>query len=93
MQNDRFEWDDVKALGNERKHGVTFDDATRVFDDPNVLIEPEFDAQEEREISIGLARDTVPYVVSTDRWDRIRIISARKANRHEQDRYYRQAHS
>ena len=45
----RFEWDPVKARTNQRKHGVTFDDAMHVFDDPHALFE-EDRAESEGEI-------------------------------------------
>jgi uncharacterized protein len=91
MRDHRFEWDDAKAESNAYKHGVTFEEATGVFDDLNALIEPDDDEPEERDTTIGLAFGNLLFVVSTDRSYRIRIISARRANRHEQDRYYRQA--
>jgi uncharacterized protein len=93
MKDERFEWDDAKAEANIRKHGVTFEDARRVFDDPNALMESDDDTGEARDLTIGVTSENVLFVVSTERGDRIRIISARRATRHEQDHYYRQAHS
>jgi uncharacterized protein len=93
MRDDRFEWDDAKADANVRKHGVTFEDARRVFDDPNALMESDDGTDEARDLTIGVSSGNVLFVVSTERGDRIRIISARRATRHEQDHYYRQAHS
>lgn len=92
MRNDRFEWDDAKARSNLEKHGVSFEEASAVFDDPNALVEQdESDPYEERWATIGLADDRIFFVVSVERRERIRIISARRADRHEQDRYHRQA--
>ena len=93
MQSDRFEWDDAKARRNLDKHGVSFEDATLVFDDANALVEPDdSDDDEVRWSTIGMSQDLILFVVSTERQgNRTRIISARRATRHEEDRYYRQA--
>jgi len=91
MQSDRFEWDDDKARSNYRKHGVDFEDAIVALEDPNRLeeIDTQFAYDEERMQVIGMAHRDVLFVVVTVRDDDIcRIISARKATRHEQDRYY-----
>jgi hypothetical protein len=87
MRNDEFEWDDGKASANLRKHRVSFEDACSVFDDPMALVEADDDPDESRDITIGLSAKGILYVVSTERGTRTRIISARKATRHEQDRY------
>ena len=93
MQNDRFEWDDEKARKNLVKHGVSFEEASLVFDDPNFVVEPDDSSSyEERWRTMGLALGRLLFVVSTERnGNVIRIISARTASRHEEDRYYRQA--
>ncbi len=41
MQNDRFEWDEDKARANLAKHGVSFEEAALVFDDPDYVVEPD----------------------------------------------------
>ncbi len=87
----QYEWDDAKAAENLRKHGVDFTDAIAAVEDPNRLedIDPRFEYGEERIQVIGVARGGVLFVVVTLRdEDLCRIISARKATRHEQDRYY-----
>ena len=92
MQNDRFEWDDDKAKKNLDKHFVSFERAAAVFDDDFALTEIDDAADEERWRTIGQDIDRILVVIWTERYEnRIRIISARKAERHEQDRYYRQA--
>jgi uncharacterized protein len=93
VRDDRFEWDDAKADSNRRKHGVTFVQATETFDDPHGFDEWDDDPDEERWHRIGMTRSGVLIVSHTDRGNRIRIISARRANTHEQDRYQRQTHS
>ncbi len=91
MRNDRFEWDDDKAWLNLAKHKVSFETATAVFDDPNAVIDADDEPDEERWQTIGLASNNILFVIWTERHGNIiRIISARKANSLEQDRYYRQ---
>jgi uncharacterized protein len=91
MRYVQYEWDDEKAALNLRKHGVDFLDAIAALEDPNRAeeIDAQFDYGEERIQVIGIAHGTVLFVVVTFRGeDTFRIISARKATRHEQDRYY-----
>ena len=85
-----FEWDDAKATSNLRKHGVSFEDAVTVFDDPLAVTrgDPDHSEDEQRFLTIGNSRGSHLLVVChTDRPDRIRLISARNANRQER-RYY-----
>jgi uncharacterized DUF497 family protein len=85
-----FEWDAKKSLANLKKHGVSFEDASTVFADPNALTIPDelHSKNEARELTIGTARSTRILVVShTDRHNRIRIISARKATKKELKQY------
>ena len=84
----RYEWDNGKAAENLRKHGVDFTDAVAALEDRN-RIDTRFEYGEERVQVIGMAGGDVLFVIVTLRdEDRCRIISARKATRHEQDRYY-----
>ena len=85
-----FEWDNAKSLENLRKHGIAFEEAKLVFDGPILTrIDDRADVDELREITLGaLSPDAVIVVVHTDRNDRIRLISARKANRRERKIYY-----
>jgi len=89
MESDEFEWDDAKAEANLRKHKVSFRAASRVFDDPLVVIEQDLseDYGEDRFLAIGLVADLLMAVAYTERGDRLRIISARKANAHERRTY------
>jgi uncharacterized DUF497 family protein len=87
----QYEWDNGKAAENLRKHGVDFADAIAALEDPNRLeeIDTRFEYSEERIQVIGMVRGDVLLVIITLRGeDSCRIISARKATRHEQDRYY-----
>lgn len=85
-----FKWDADKARTNERKHGVSFDEAATVFEDPlSIAIpDPDHSEDEDRFILMGstyLGRVLV--VVHTDRVDNIRIISARLATKTERRAY------
>ena len=87
----RYEWDNGKAAENLRKHGVDFRDAIAALEDLNRLeeIDTHYVYDEERIQVIGMTRANVLFVIVTQRdGDTCRIISARKATRHEQDRYY-----
>lgn len=86
----KFEWNANKANLNEKKHGVSFEEASTVLSDPlSITInDPLHRENEERWVTIGQSnqRRTL-VVVHTERGDAIRLISARLANTHEQNRY------
>jgi uncharacterized DUF497 family protein len=86
----KFEWDPEKAAPNLQLHGVTFELATVAFGDPRRLedLDDREDYGEERTVLIGYARGSLLTVVYTERGRSSRIISARRATRNEQDRYY-----
>jgi len=88
-----FEWDQEKAIANEKKHGVSFSEALTVFSDPLELTisDPDHSLGEYRFLSIGQSSFGNLLVVSyTERYqNQIRIISARKATKHEQKHYER----
>jgi uncharacterized protein len=90
MRDERFEWDDRKAQTNLRKDDVPFQMARLVFDDPAALDELDDELDEERFRRVGLANGLLLMVVYTMRGTRFRIISDRKANRHEQENYFGQ---
>ena len=88
MRDDEFEWDDRKSKGNESRHGVTFDLARLVFDDPNAIDRLDLDEPgEDRELITGLVGDVLLTVCFVERGRRKRIISARKATYREQIDY------
>lgn len=91
MIDDEFEWDAEKAASNLRKHGVAFADAQRVFDDAFAIHDLDADAGygEQRMVAVGMVNGILLAVVYTERGDRTRLISARKATKHEQVEYYR----
>jgi uncharacterized protein len=84
----RFVWDSRKAARNLKKHGVSFEEAATAFEDPHGAYYPDT-IHEERFILIGyLRRQRLLYVVHAEvAVDHIRIISARKATRHEKRHY------
>ena len=86
-----FEWNPTKALNNEAKHGISFVEAATVFGDPLELTisDPDHSEGEYRYISIGRSIHGNLLVVSyTERAENhIRIISARRATKHEQKQY------
>ena len=89
----RFEWDDAKAHANFRAHGVSFDLARTAFKDPFAIerLDDREDYGEERFVLIGRAEGNILlFVAYTEREDRIRIISARRATEYEQDDYFQQ---
>ena len=92
MTDDEFEWDYAKAASNWEKHGVRFEDACSVFRDPFAveLLDDREAYGEERYILIGITLNGLLVVVYTERNDRHRIISARKAEPNEQ-RFYHEA--
>jgi uncharacterized protein len=86
----RFEWDDNKAESNAVKHGITFEEAVTVFDDPDLLFtqDSQHSQGEEREWAIGATENgSIVVVVFTMRDKQIRIISARIATKREYQRY------
>ncbi|MDE1147419.1 MAG: BrnT family toxin [Azospirillaceae bacterium] len=85
-----YQWDEQKAAINFAKHGVRFEEAQAVFNDPFALewTDEREDYGEERFIIIGMAEGRLFCVVYTLRNDNIRIISARGAEPHERRRYH-----
>lgn len=87
----RFEWDKRKATSNLKKHGVSFDEASTVFDDPSALIFPDDDHSEaeERELIIGYSVVRRLLIVGfTERTgETLRLISARGVTRKERQSY------
>jgi uncharacterized DUF497 family protein len=92
VNEDRFQWDTEKAAANLRHHGVAFDTAITAFRDPFAIewIDDRENNDGERVNRLGMCDGTLLHVTYTERGDRIRIISARQAERHEQDHYYRE---
>ena len=89
----RFEWDPNKDLTNQKKHGVSFAEASTVFEDVNALVisDPEHSENEERFVILGYSRQANLLVVChcyRESESVIRIISARKATNNESRQYH-----
>jgi len=92
MSELRFEWDPKKDAANQRKHGVSFDEATTVFSDERALLieDPDHSDDEERFILLGLSAGLRTLVVChcyREAESVIRLILARKASRNERSEY------
>jgi len=88
-----FEWDPQKALANLQKHQVAFEEAGSIFDDPQFItfLDDDHSQDEERYVSIGLSnKNRLLMVAHTERKEKIRIISARKATENE-EKFYQEA--
>lgn len=86
----QFEWNPDKAELNLGKHGVSFNEATTVFNDPLSVTfpDPNHSIGEERYVIIGLSSaNRLLIIAHTDRTNRVRLISAREATRNER-RFY-----
>lgn len=86
----QFEWDPQKALANESKHGVSFAEASEVFDDDHssATPDPDYSSDEARYLIFGVSRNGKYLVVSyTERGHRIRLISARTMTGRERKAY------
>ena len=84
-----FEWDEQKNQINIRKHGLDFADAPAVFAGVTFTFEDDrFDYEEQRFITLGMLAGKVVVIAHTERDDKVRIISMRKATKYEQKLYF-----
>lgn len=86
----RFEWDGKKAATNLAKHGVSFEEAKTVFDDPLYIdfYDPDHAEAEARYLIVGVSSQRRLLIVSyTERGDSIRLISARTVTQRERQVY------
>jgi len=90
MEDVEFEWDDEKAESNLEKHSIAFEEGATIFNDPLIatMPDPDHSASEERYVSIGISvQARLLVVVHTQRGERNRLISCRKANSAERKTY------
>ena len=90
MDAPTFEWDPAKAAAKAKAHGVSFEEAVTVFQDPLAKVHPDPDhsESERREILIGHSMQARLLLVAfTHRQGKIRLISARKVTRRERREY------
>jgi uncharacterized protein len=86
-----FTWDEAKRRANLRKHGIDFVDAQLIFRGFTLTAEDTREAYGERRfLTLGLLEDQVVSVTHTERGEDIRIISIRKATKHEARYYFSQ---
>lgn len=81
-----FEWDENKSLENYRKHGIDFEEAKTVFNDPSAttIYDPDHSINEDRFIDLGRSsKGRILVVVYTERNETIRLISSRIATKRE----------
>lgn len=86
----KFEWDENKTAKNQSKHGVSFEEAKTVFNDPFYIdfYDPDYSDDEERYLIVGKSNQKRLLIVSyTERKDLIRLISARETTRTERETY------
>lgn len=86
----RFEWDGKKATTNLAKHGVSFDEAKTVFDNPLYIdfYDPDHAEAEARYLIVGVSSQRRLLIVSyTERGNSIRLISARTVTQRERQVY------
>jgi uncharacterized protein len=86
----RFEWNESKAASNVLKHGVSFEEAKTVFDDPLYVdfYDPAHSDDEDRYLIVGASDRRRLLIVSyTERGSLIRLISAREVTRTEREVY------
>ncbi len=93
MDKLKFEWDSKKDQTNTKKHGVTFDEAQTVFYDEHAIqfFDPEHSESEDRFILLGTSFKSNTLVVChcfRKEETKIRIISARKADKSEEKAYW-----
>ena len=97
MKHLAFEWDDKKSASNEKKHGVSFDEAKSIFTDQfaRLIADPDNSDEEDRFILLGTSIHSRLLVVChcVRMNDSIRIISARKADKQEREIYEGHRHA
>ena len=87
----RFEWDERKRRSNLEKHGIDFSDLESLFAGETVtVLDDRFDYGEHRFITLGLVKGIVLTVAHTETDKVIRILSARKATRYEEETYFKE---
>lgn len=85
----RIGWDEAKRRINLRKHGLDFADAEEAFAGITYTMEDRrFDYGQRRFITLGLLREMVVVIAHTETPREVRIISMRKATKHEQTLYF-----
>jgi uncharacterized DUF497 family protein len=86
-----FEWDEAKRKSNLRNHGIDFVGVEQVFEDKIVsILDDRFNYGEKRFVTFGLLDGRVVAIAHTETDEVIRIISVRKATKHEESSYFKE---
>jgi len=97
MDGLKFEWNEAKSASNEKKHGISFDEAKSVFSDEfgRLIADPDHSEDEDRFVLLGVSAKLRVLVICHcyRQGDTIRIISARKADKLERLQYERYRHA
>lgn len=91
VEHVEYEWDEAKAAANLAKHGISFTAAARSLEDPRKIeiLDDRFEYGEERTQSLCIDRETVLFIVTVMPDESVcRILSARRATRREQEKYF-----
>ena len=83
----QFEFDSRKSRSNEKKHGIGFVEAQRLWNDPDLIVFPARTADEPRRLIIGRTEDLHWSAITTYRGDRVRLISVRRSRKEEVELY------
>ena len=83
----RFEYDPDKSAANRAKHGIDFDEAQALWNDPYLIEAPAKDTDEPRFLAVGVIGGKHWSAIYTYRSERLRIISVRRARKQEIDYY------
>lgn len=88
----RYTHDPEKRAVNLKKHGYDFEDAPQVIESSGTVTfeDRRFNYDEQRFITLGVLREEVVVITTTETDEEIRVISMRKAERNEQEIYYRE---
>ena len=86
----QYSYDKSKEALNLKKHGLDFDNAKQVIESNKTVTfeDNRFDYGEPRYITLGLLQGVLVVIVTSETENEIRIISMRKAEKHEQTQYY-----
>jgi len=87
----RYLYDEAKRTANLKKHGYDLVDAPLIIESTNALTfeDRRFDYGEQRFITLGVLREVVVVIVTAETNEEIRVISMRKAERNEQEIYFK----
>jgi len=87
----RFERDEAKRRSNIQKHGFDFREIEKVFAGETLtILDDRLDYSQSRYITVGLLNGRVVVIAHTETPEVIRIISVRKATKHEEGSYFKQ---